>query len=336
MSIKIGINGFGRIGRTVLRAGINNPAFDFVGINDLTGAEQLAFLLKYDSVHGRFDGEVKVEGEAIVVNGKHIPVSAQRNPAEIPWAQWGADMVLECTGLFLSKEKASAHLAGGAKWVLLSAPGKGDEDITVVYGVNHTLLNPETHKVISNASCTTNCLAPIAKVLNDTFKIERGLMTTIHAYTNDQVILDTPHKKDPRRGRAAALSMIPTSTGAAKAVGLVLPELKGKLDGLAVRVPTPNVSLTDLTALLEREASVAEINAAMQAAAEGPLKGVLLYSTEPLVSIDMNGNPHSSIFVADQTRSQGKLVKVLSWYDNEVGFSYRMLDVMNYIAKKVG
>ncbi|MDX9722018.1 MAG: type I glyceraldehyde-3-phosphate dehydrogenase [Myxococcota bacterium] len=334
MAVRIGINGFGRIGRTVLRAGINNPEIEFVGINDLTDANTLAYMLKYDSVHGVFPGEVRAEGENLVVNGKSIPVSAQKDPAAIGWGTLKAEMVLECTGKFLAADKAKAHIAGGAKWVFLSAPGKGDEDITVVYGVNHTLLDPEKHRIISNASCTTNCLAPMAKVLHDNFNVQHGLMTTIHAYTNDQVILDQPHSKDWRRGRAGAMSMIPTSTGAAKAVGLVLPDLKGKLDGLAIRVPTPNVSMTDLTATLEKPATAAEINELMKAASEGPLKGILRYSDEKLVSIDLNGDPHSVIFVADQTRSFGNLVKVLGWYDNETGYSHRMLDVISYMAKK--
>lgn len=332
MTIKVGINGFGRIGRTVLRAAINNPQVEFVGINDLATAESLAYLVKYDSVHGRFNGEVRTEGEAIVVNGKKIPISAQKDPNAITWKAWGAECVMECTGIFLSKEKASYHLNAGAKWVMLSAPGKGDEDLTVVFGVNHKDIDPSKHKIISNASCTTNCLAPMAKVLNDKFGIEKGLMTTIHSYTNDQVTLDQPHNKDPRRGRAAAVSMIPTSTGAAKAVALVLPALKGKLDGFAVRVPTPNVSLTDLCATLSREASKEEINAAMKAAAEGELKGILAYNDEPTVSIDFNGDAHSSIFAADQTRSMGNMVKVLSWYDNETGYSNRMVDLACYVA----
>ncbi|MFA5624145.1 MAG: type I glyceraldehyde-3-phosphate dehydrogenase [Bradymonadales bacterium] len=331
MTIKVGINGFGRIGRTVLRAAINNPAIEFVGINDLATAESLAYLVKYDSVHGRFDADVRTEGDAIVVNGKKIPISAERDPNAITWKAWGADCVMECTGLFLSKDKASAHINAGAKWVMLSAPGKGDEDLTVVYGVNHKELDPAKHKIISNASCTTNCLAPVAKVLNDKFGIEKGLMTTIHAYTNDQVTLDQPHKKDPRRGRAAAVSMIPTSTGAAKAVALVLPALKGKLDGFAVRVPTPNVSLVDLTATLTRAATKEEINAAMKAAAEGELKGILEYNDEPTVSIDFNGDRHSSCFAADQTRVQGDMAKVLAWYDNETGYSCRMIDLAVYV-----
>ncbi len=332
MSIRVGINGFGRIGRAILRAGIDNKDVEFVGINDLTTPETLAFLLQYDSVHGRFGGTVSVDGNDLIVNGKRIPISAERNPSKITWGDWGAELVMECTGLFLTRESASQHLAGGAKWVLLSAPAKKDEDITVAYGVNHTDLDIEKHKIISNASCTTNCLAPMAKVLNDSFGIEHGLMTTIHSYTNNQAVLDSPHEKDWRRGRAAAVSMIPTTTGAAAAVGKVLPVLKGKLDGMAVRVPTPNVSLTDLTSWLSREVSVEEIQAAMKEAANGALKGVLEYSDIPLVSIDMNGNPHSSIFIADQIRVQGRMVKTLSWYDNEWGYSCRMIDVAAYIG----
>ncbi len=309
---------------------------EFVGINDLMSPEQLAYLLKYDSVHGRFNGEVRTDGDALVINGKRIPVTAERNPADIPWEKLGTQMVLECTGLFLTKEKASAHLAGGAKWVILSAPGKGDEDLTVVYGVNHDLIDPAKHHIISNASCTTNCLAPVAKVIDDTFGIQHGLMTTIHAYTNDQVTLDQPHKKDPRRGRAAAVSMIPTSTGAAKAVGLVLPQLKGKLDGLAVRVPTPNVSLVDLSVVLKKQASKEEVNAAIKQASEGAFKGIIEYADDKIVSVDCNGNPHSSVFMADQTRIQDDMIKVLAWYDNETGYSNRMIDVLHYIEKKIG
>ena len=336
MSIRVGINGFGRIGRAVLRAGIENADLEFVGINDLTTPEMLAFMFEYDSVHGRFNGTVAVDGNSLVVNGKSIPISAERDPSKITWGAWGAELVMECTGLFLTRESASQHLAGGAKWVLLSAPAKKDEDITAVYGVNHTDIDIEQHKIISNASCTTNCLAPMAKVLNDSFGIERGLMTTIHSYTNNQAVLDSPHKKDWRRGRAAAVSMIPTTTGAAAAVAKVLPELAGKLDGMAVRVPTPNVSLTDLTSWLKREVSVEEIQAAMKEAADGPLKGILEYSDVPLVSIDMNGNPNSSIFIADQVRVQGQMVKTLSWYDNEWGYSCRMNDMAAYIGAQRG
>jgi glyceraldehyde 3-phosphate dehydrogenase len=330
MAIKIGINGFGRIGRCVVRAGILSDDIQFVGINDLTSAKELAFSFKYDSVHGRFDGQVEADGDTLVINGKRIPVTAERDPSKLPWASVGADIVHECTGLFVDRDKAAKHLDAGAKYVVISAPAKG-EDLTVVYGVNHTLLDLSKHKIISNASCTTNCLAPMAKVLDETFGIEQGLMTTIHSYTNTQAILDTP-MKDLRRGRAAALSMIPSTTGAAKAVGKVLPQLNGKLDGMAVRVPTPNVSLTDLTATLSRAASVEELNAALKAAADGPLKGVMAFTVEETVSIDYNGDPHSCTVLGDQTRSQGKLVKVMGWYDNEWGFSIRMLDLSRYIA----
>jgi glyceraldehyde 3-phosphate dehydrogenase len=332
MAIKVGINGFGRIGRCVVRAGILSDDIEFVGINDLTSAKELAFSFKYDSVHGRFDGSVEADGDALVINGKRIPVTAERDPAKLPWASVGADVIHECTGLFTDKDKALKHIEAGAKFVIISAPAKGD-DLTVVYGVNHTLFDPTKHKVISNASCTTNCLAPMAKTINDAFGIEQGLMTTIHAYTNTQSILDTP-MKDLRRGRAAALSMIPSTTGAAKAVGKVLPELNGKLDGMAVRVPTPNVSLTDLTATVSREVSVQEVNAALQAAAAGALKGVMGFTTEETVSIDYNGDPHSCVVLGDQTRTQGRLVKVMGWYDNEWGFSIRMLDLTRYIASR--
>ena len=333
MTIRVGINGFGRIGRYVVRKGIARDDIEFVGINDLMDPKTLAYLMKYDSVHGKFEGEVYAEANGIVVNGKHIPISAHRDPAEIPWGKLDTDVVMECTGIFRNRAGAQKHLDAGAKFVLISAPAV-DEDITVVYGVNHEDIDVEKHKIISNASCTTNCLAPMAKVINDAFGIESGVMTTIHSFTNDQAVLDQPHK-DPRRGRASAVSMIPTTTGAAKAVGKVLPELNGKMDGLAVRVPTPNVSLTDLSVVIKKSATVEEINAAIKTAAEGPLKGVLDFSDEALVSVDLMGNPHSSIFIADQTRSTGNLIKVLSWYDNEAGFSYRMLDVAAYIGSKI-
>ena len=332
MTIKIGINGFGRIGRCVLREGIKREDFEFVGINDLTDAKTLAYLLKYDSVHGRFDGTVEVAEGALIINGKRIPVSAERDPAKLPWGELGVDVVYECTGRFLDRAGSSKHLEAGAKRVIISAPAKGD-DLTVVYGVNHEQYDPEKHYILSNASCTTNCLAPMAKVLNDRFGIEHGLMTTIHSYTNNQAVLDSP-SKDVRRGRSAALSMIPTTTGAAKAVGKVLPELDGLLDGMAVRVPTPNVSLTDLTVTLKKEATAEEINAAIAEAAAGPLDGVLEYSEEALVSIDINNNPASCVFIADQTRTKGRLAKVMGWYDNEWGFSARMLDLTVYIASK--
>jgi glyceraldehyde 3-phosphate dehydrogenase len=332
MATKIGINGFGRIGRCILRAGWDNPDLEFVGINDLTDAATLAHLLKYDSVHGQFDVEVKASAKAIVVGGKKINILSVREPAELPWAKLGVDIALECTGLFRDKEKAEAHRKAGAKKVIISAPAKG-EDLTVVMGVNHDKYDPKNHHILSNASCTTNCLAPVAKVLNDTFGIEKGLMTTIHSYTNDQRILDLPHK-DLRRARAAAESMIPTTTGAAKAVALVLPELKGKLDGMAMRVPTPNVSVVDLVATLEKKTTAAKVNQALKKAANGKMKGILGFCEEPLVSMDFNGNSLSSIVDASLTSViEGNMVKVISWYDNETGFSYRMVDLCLLLAK---
>jgi glyceraldehyde 3-phosphate dehydrogenase (phosphorylating) len=334
MSIKIGINGFGRIGRNVFRACVDDRSLEFVAVNDITDAHTLAHLLKYDSVHGRLAQSVSTDKDALVVNGTRIRVLSERDPAKLPWKDLGVQIVLECSGHFTARDKAAIHLAGGAKKVIISAPAKG-ADLTLCYGVNHTAYRADTHHVISNASCTTNCLAPVAKVLHETFGIRRGLMTTIHSYTNDQRILDLPHE-DLRRARAAALSMIPTTTGAARAVGEVLPALKGKLDGMAVRVPTPNVSLVDLTAELEKTATEAAINQAMQAAAEGPLKGILMYCNEPLVSTDFNGTPYSSIFDAQLTKvMDGNFVKVLSWYDNEWGFSKRMGDVTRYIGNSL-
>ena len=328
MAIKVAINGYGRIGRNILRAhyeGAKKHDLQFVAINDLGNAETNAHLTRYDTAHGRFPGKVEVDGESMVVNGDRIKVLALRNPAELPWGKLGVDVVLECTGLFTSKAKAGAHLAGGAKKVIISAPGGNDVDATIVYGVNHSALR-STHTVISNASCTTNCLAPMVKALHDRIGVVQGLMTTIHAYTNDQVLTDVYHE-DLRRARAATMSMIPTRTGAASAVGLVLPELNGKLDGFAVRVPTINVSLVDLTFTAARPTTVEEVNGAMKAAAEGELKHVLEYSTGPLVSVDFNHNPASSIFDATLTKvTGGTLVKALSWYDNEWGFSNRMLD----------
>ncbi len=329
MTIKVAINGYGRIGRNVLRAhyeGGKKHDIQIVAINDLGDPNTNAHLTQYDTAHGRFPGTVSVEGQDMVVNGDRIRVLANRNPAELPWGELGVDVVLECTGFFTSKEKASAHLKGGAKKVIISAPGGKDVDATVVYGVNQGVLKAG-HTVISNASCTTNCLAPVAKVLHEKIGIETGLMTTIHAYTNDQVLTDVYHE-DLRRARSATMSMIPTKTGAAAAVGLVLPELNGKLDGFAMRVPTINVSVVDLTFTAKRATTVDEINAFLKQASENELKGVLGYNTAPLVSIDFNHNPHSSIFDATQTRvsSDGKLVKILSWYDNEWGFSNRMLD----------
>ena len=333
MTIRVAINGFGRIGRLVLRAIVESGRQDIVvvGVNDLGPVETNAHLLRYDSVHGRFPAEVKVDGEYMIVNGNKIKVTAVRNPAELPHKDLGVDIALECTGIFTAKEKASAHLAAGAKRVLVSAPGDG-VDLTVVYGVNHDKLSKD-HIVVSNASCTTNCLAPVAKVLNDAIGIEKGFMTTVHSYTNDQPSLDQMHK-DLYRARAAALSMIPTTTGAAKAVGLVLPEMKGKLDGVSVRVPTPNVSLVDLKFVAKRATTVEEVNNAMKAAAAGPLKGVLAIVTEKLVSCDFNHNPASSSFALDQTKvMDGTLVSVMSWYDNEWGFSNRMADTAIAMGK---
>ncbi|MBU6467783.1 MAG: type I glyceraldehyde-3-phosphate dehydrogenase [Betaproteobacteria bacterium] len=328
MAIRIGINGYGRIGRNVLRALYESGRKDIqvVAINDLGNSETNAHLTRYDTAHGKFNGEVRVEGDSIIVNGDKIKVFSQRNPADIPWGSVGADVVLECTGLFTTKEKASAHLTGGAKKVIISAPGGKDVDATVVYGVNHQVLN-SSMTVISNASCTTNCLAPLVKPLHEAIGVVKGLMTTVHSYTNDQVLTDVYHS-DLHRARSATMSMIPTKTGAAAAVGLVLPELNGKLDGFAVRVPTINVSLVDLTFEAARSTTVEEINAIMKTASEGALKGILNYNTAPLVSVDFNHDPASSTFDAGLTKvSGGNLVKVLSWYDNEWGFSNRMLDV---------
>ncbi|HSM91341.1 MAG TPA: type I glyceraldehyde-3-phosphate dehydrogenase [Anaeromyxobacteraceae bacterium] len=332
---RIAINGFGRIGRCVLRAAIERGEKDleFVSINDLTDTKTLAHLLKYDSVHGKLDAEVKATEKGIVVNGKEIQITAVKSPAELPHAANKVDLVLECTGLFTAREKAEGHLTAGAPRVLISAPAT-NPDLTVAFGINHQNIDKSKHKIISNASCTTNCLTPVAKVLLETFGIKRGLMTTVHSYTNDQNLLDLPHK-DLRRARAAALSMIPSTTGAAKAVAEVIPALKGKLNGTSVRVPTPNVSLVDLTVELEKEASKDEINAAFKAAANGALKGVLEYSEEPTVSIDYNGNPHSSIFDATNTMVMGdksSFVKVFAWYDNEWGFSNRMVDVAKLLV----
>ncbi len=333
MAVKVGINGFGRIGRNVLRAAINNPKIDVVAVNDLTDANMLAHLLKYDSVHGRLNVEVSVNGNNIVVNGKEIIVKAERNPADLAWGELGVEVVIEATGRFTKREDAAKHLDAGAKKVVISAPAN-NEDLTIVMGVNQDQYDPENHHVLSNASCTTNCLAPFAKVLHENFGIKRGMMTTIHSYTNDQQILDLPHK-DYRRARAAAENMIPTTTGAAKAVALVLPELKGKLNGMAVRVPTPNVSLVDLVAEFEKEVTAEEVNAALKAAAEGELKGILQFSEEPLVSRDYNGDPHSSSVDGLSTMvMEGNMVKVISWYDNETGYSARIVDLIDFIASK--
>ncbi|GMB09071.1 glyceraldehyde-3-phosphate dehydrogenase (NAD+) [Thermolongibacillus altinsuensis] len=333
MAVKIGINGFGRIGRNVFRAALKNPEIEVVAVNDLTDAKTLAHLLKYDSVHGKLDAEVSVNGNNIVVNGKEIIVKAERDPANLGWGELGVDIVVESTGRFTNREDAAKHLEAGAKKVIISAPAK-NEDITIVMGVNQDQYDPAKHHVISNASCTTNCLAPFAKVLHEKFGIKRGMMTTVHSYTNDQQILDLPHK-DLRRARAAAESIIPTTTGAAKAVALVLPELKGKLNGMAMRVPTPNVSVVDLVAELEKDVTVEEVNAALKAAAEGELKGILAYSEEPLVSRDYNGSTASSTIDALSTMvMEGRMVKVVSWYDNETGYSHRVVDLAAYIASK--
>jgi len=333
MALRVAINGFGRIGRMVLRAASKDKNFEFVAINDLTDAATLAHLFKYDSVHGIFPGKVEHTADSLIINGKSIKIYAIRNPAELPWKKDKIDVVLESTGLFTSKEKAGMHIQAGAKKVVISAPATG-EDITIVMGVNDHLYDAKKHIIISNASCTTNCLAPVAKVLHDTFGIEKGLVTTVHSYTNDQNILDLPHK-DLRRARAAALSMIPTTTGAAKAVSLVLPELKGRLDGMAIRVPTPNVSVVDLVVTLKKKTDTVKVNAALKKASRGPLKGILGFSEEPLVSIDYNGNPLSSIVDASCTKVIGDtMVKVISWYDNEAGFSNRVVDLFRLIASK--
>jgi len=327
MALRIGINGFGRIGRNVLRAGWNNPNFEFVHINDLTNDDMLAFLLKNDSVHGRFDQDCAAVEGGLKIGDRLISTSASADPSKIPWGDKQVDVVLECTGRFVTKEAALPHLAAGAKKVIISAPAKG-VDATVVVGVNCGKVDLGAAVIVSNASCTTNCLAPVAKVLHERFGIVQGLMTTVHSYTMDQNLLDSPHKKDFRRARAAALNMVPTSTGAAKAVGLVLPELEGKLSGFSVRVPTPNVSLVDLVVELAQDATAAQINAAISEAAAGPLKGILEASNAPLVSSDLIGNPHSSIVDLELTMVMGtRMAKVIAWYDNEWGFSCRMLDL---------
>ena len=333
MAYQVGINGFGRIGRNVFRAALNNPEINIVAVNDLTDAKTLAHLLKYDSVHGILDAEVKADGDAIIVNGKRIQVLAERNPVDLPWGKMGVEIVVESTGIFTAKEKAEAHIQAGAKKVIISAPATG-EDVTIVLGVNEDKYDPKNHHVVSNASCTTNCLAPFVKVLNDSFGVKRGMMTTVHSYTNDQQILDLPHK-DLRRARAAAENIIPTTTGAAKAVGLVLPELQGKLNGFSLRVPTPNVSVTDLVAELDKSVTAEEINDALKTAAAGPMKGILDFSNEPLVSKDYNGNPHSSIVDGLSTMViDGNMVKVVSWYDNEWGYSNRVVDLAVLMGKK--
>ena len=333
MAVKVGINGFGRIGRNIMRAALGDKDIDFVAVNDLTNSATLAHLLKYDSVLGNLDADVKASGEGISVNGDEFKVLSVKDPAQLPWKDLGVDVVFEGTDIFTNREGAAKHLAAGAKKVIITAPAKGP-DITVVLGVNDDKYDPSKHQIISNASCTTNCLAPFAKVIHETFGIRKGWMTTIHSYTNDQNLLDLPHK-DLRRARAAALSMIPTTTGAASAVGEVLPELKGKLDGFAMRVPTPNVSVVDLNVLVDKKTTGEEVNAALRAAAAGPLKGILAVSDAELVSIDFRGNPHSSIVDAPYTKvMDGDFVKVLSWYDNEWGYSSRCVDLLTYMASK--
>jgi glyceraldehyde 3-phosphate dehydrogenase len=331
MAVPVGINGFGRIGRLAFRAMMEQD-IQVVGVNDVVPPDVLAHLLKYDSVHGGFPGSVSADGDALIVNGQRVPVSAERDPAQIPWKKWGAEIAVESTGLFTKREQAGAHLKAGAKRVIISAPAE-DPDVTLVLGVNNDAYDAAKHHIVSNASCTTNCLAPVAQVLHQTFGIERGLMVTIHAYTSDQKLVDSPHK-DLRRARAGALSMIPTSTGAARAIGLVMPELKGKLDGYAMRVPTPDVSVVDLTVQLEKSASASSINEAMRKAAEGPLEGILQYVEEPLVSADFVGNKHSSIFDAPSTKVlEGDFAKILTWYDNEMGYATRVADLAVFMGQ---
>lgn len=332
MSLKLGINGFGRIGRMVFRAGFNNDNIEFLAINDLTDPPTLAHLLKYDSVHGMLDADISSTDRSLVVDGKEIDIYSEKDPASLPWRDIGVETVFECTGLFRDREKASGHIEAGAKKVIISAPAKGP-DITVVMGVNHHEYDPQMHHIISNASCTTNCLAPVCKVLLDHFGIDKGLMTTTHAYTGDQRLLDFPHR-DLRRARAAGLSMIPTTTGAAKAVSLVLPQLEGKLNGMAIRVPTPNVSLVDLVAQLSKSVTVVEVNSAMKEASETYLKGILAYCEEPLVSSDFNGSAVSSTVDGLSTMALGDMIKVLAWYDNEFGYASRMVELALYMASK--
>jgi len=333
MAIKVGINGFGRIGRNIMRAAMGDADLDFVAVNDLTNAETLAHLLKYDSILGNLKADINATGDRISVNKEEFQVLSIKDPAQLPWKDLGVDVVFECTGLFTDRDSAAKHIAAGARKVIITAPAK-KPDLTVVLGVNGDTYEPGTHHIISNASCTTNCLAPVAKVLHETFGLRKGWMTTVHSYTNDQMLLDLPHK-DLRRARAAALSIIPTTTGAASAVGEVLPELKGRLDGIAMRVPTPNVSCIDLAAIVDRKTSKDEINAAFKAAADGALKGILEYTTEPLVSIDFRGNPHSSILDSQYTSvMDGDFVKILAWYDNEWGYSNRCVDLLRFLVKK--
>jgi glyceraldehyde 3-phosphate dehydrogenase len=333
MAIKVGINGFGRIGRNIMRAVLPHDDIDIVAVNDLTDAATLAHLLKYDSILGNLEADIRASGDRITVDGDEFQVLAQKDPAALPWKSLGVELVFECTGKFTKRDDAAKHVSAGARRVVITAPAKGP-DVTVVMGVNHETYDPAKHQIVSNASCTTNCLAPTVKVLHDTFGIRKGWMMTIHSYTNDQQLLDLPHK-DLRRARAAALSMIPTTTGAATAVGEVLPTLKGKLDGVAVRVPTPNVSLVDLSALLDKKATAEEVNAAFKSAAEGAYKGIIQYETAPLVSIDFRGNAHSAIIDSPYTKMiDGDFVKVLAWYDNEWGYSSRCVDLLRYMANK--
>jgi glyceraldehyde 3-phosphate dehydrogenase len=333
MAVKVGINGFGRIGRNIMRAAMGDRSIDIVAVNDLTNAETLAHLLKYDSILGNLKADISAKGDRITVDRDEFQVLSVKDPAQLPWKSLGVDLVFEATGLFTSRDAACKHLAAGAKKVVITAPAKGP-DITVVLGVNEEKYDPANHHIVSNASCTTNCLAPVAKVLHESFGIRKGWMTTVHSYTNDQNLLDLPHK-DLRRARAASLSIIPTTTGAASAVGEVLPQLKGRLDGIAMRVPTPNVSVVDLAALLEKKTNADEVNAAFKAAADGPLKTYLEYLTSPLVSVDFRGNPHSSILDASYTSvMDGDFVKVLAWYDNEWGYSSRCVDLLQFMAKK--
>jgi glyceraldehyde 3-phosphate dehydrogenase len=333
MAIRVGINGFGRIGRNIMRAALPHDDIDIIAVNDLTDAATLAHLLKYDSILGNLNATITSTGDRITVDGDEFQVLAQKDPAQLPWKDLGVDVVFEGTGRFTKKEDAAKHIQAGAKRVIITAPAKGP-DVTVVMGVNHQTYDPAKHQVISNASCTTNCLAPIAKVLDEAFGITKGWMTTVHSYTNDQQLLDLPHK-DLRRARAAALSIIPTTTGAASAVGEVLPQLKGKLDGISMRVPTPNVSVVDLNAILGKPATTESVNAAFKAAADGPLKGILEYVTAPLVSIDFRGNPHSAMLDAAYTKVMaGDFVKVLAWYDNEWGYSSRCVDLLRFMASK--
>jgi glyceraldehyde 3-phosphate dehydrogenase len=333
MAIKVGINGFGRIGRNIMRAAMVHDDIDIVAVNDLTDAATLAHLLKYDSILGNLKADISATGDRITVDGDEFQVLAQKDPGALPWRDLGVQLVFEATGRFTKREDAAKHLSAGAKRVMITAPAKGP-DVTVVMGVNHEAYDPATHQIVSNASCTTNCLAPIVKVLQDSFGIRKGWMTTVHSYTNDQQLLDLPHK-DLRRARAAALSMIPTTTGAASAVGEVLPALKGKLDGVSVRVPTPNVSLVDLVALLDKKTTAEDVNAAFKAAADGHYRGIIQYETAPLVSIDFRGNAHSAILDAPYTKAiDGDFVKVLAWYDNEWGYSSRCVDLLRYMAKR--